>query len=111
MSTAEKKRSTAQRALERAVEEETAALRAEVKGYQAQVKALHGVLSRIAGIAFGVVGEAVQASEAPGVPLEKVSLPAELAVEAAPRPAEEPIWHEPPIDLAEEDNMGPGRFV
>lgn len=54
-------------------------------------------------------GAAVQVAAAPAVasaPLEKKVLPF-----AAPVAPPEPIWEEPPIDLAGEDNMGPGRFV
>lgn len=105
MSRTEQKRATAQRALERAVEEETASIRAELKAKDAEVKALHAVLSKIAGIAFGVAGNVVAA---PTAEIVKQALPASIAAASTP---EEPIWHEQPIDLAADDDMGPGRFV
>lgn len=104
-----KRAAAAQRALERAVDEETATLRAELKAKDAEVRALHTTLSRIAGIAFGAVG--AEPGPVSTEPLEKRVLPAVLAAAAAPAPAEEPIWHEPPIDLAGEDDLGPGRFL
>lgn len=101
------KATAAQRALERAVEEETKSIRDELAASQAEVRALHTVLSKIAGIAFEA--GAKQAPLALGA--SQVTLPAELAAAAAPPPPEEPIWHEAPIDLAPDDGMGPGRFV
>lgn len=106
MSRSEKKRATAERALERAVEEETVAIRAELKAAQAQVKALHAVLSKIGGIAFGATAAEIAIAGQP----EKRTLPADLAIAAAPQ-QDEPLAQEPPIDLAGEDNMGAGRWI
>lgn len=106
MSKSEQKRATAQRALERAVDEETAAVRAELKEAQALIRTLHATLSRIAGIAFGAAGSA----PLPVEPQDKRTLPVDLAVAAAlPPEAEPPV--EPPIDLSGEDNMGSGRWL
>lgn len=106
MSKSEQKRATAQRALERAVDEETAAVRAELRDAMAQIRALHATLSRIAGIAFGAAGSEPPPSE----PQEKRTLPADIAVAAAlPPEAELPV--EPPIDLSDEDSMGKGRWL
>lgn len=97
------KTDAAKRALERAVEEETAGIRAELKASQAEVKSLHSVLAKISSIAFGAVGNALAI---PAHDVVKRTLPAALAVQA-----EEELVQDPPIDLSADDDMGPGRFV
>lgn len=105
MSKSEQKRATAQRALERAVDEETAQVRAELKAAQSEIRALHSTLARIASIAFGA-----GPGPLPAGPQEKRTLPADLAVAAVlPPEAELPV--EPPIDLSGEDNLGSGRWL
>lgn len=74
-----------------------------------RVAELEAEIAQVSGL---LGGAGVAPVAAPSGPREKLTLPAELAAAAfGGAPAEEPVWEEPPIDLAGEDNMGPGRFI
>lgn len=74
---------------------------------RAKVSVLEAELAEVTSILTGVAPKAAM-SAAPPATNEKRPLPPALA---APAVQEEAIWHEPPIELADGDDMGPGRFV
>ncbi len=87
---------TAEKAIRRAIEEETVALQAEIRQKDATIAQLRGLLANIAAIAQ---------SAPPGV--EPVRLPAP----PLPPVEEATIPEGPAGDLANEDQMGSGRWV
>lgn len=84
----------AEKALRQAIAEETAALQAELRQRDAEILRLHGVLSQIGNIVGAVPKHAPAVRVAPPPP--------EPEPEVAPAPE---------MELAGEDNMGPGRWA
>lgn len=103
--------SVAARALQAAIEEETAMLRGELT-------AAHQTISRLIGVLGGIAKTAEEAGAAVDTPTTTMSqalgpLPSEMQkmLEDARMPSQEPDLEPSGAELSGEDNMGEGRWI
>lgn len=96
-----KRASAAERALERAIEEGTAAVQAELRVARTRITQLEGLLTRIASIATQ-----------PTIALPEIPRPSAPAIETLPEHLQEHLRNPPePLPLDDQDSMGPGRWI
>lgn len=103
-----KRSEAAQRALQRAIDEGTAALQEELRQKEARIAQLEALLARICAMANVTPGEVAAAPQPVPPAPRREDLPAEVRA-ALERPIEQPLVDGP--ELAGGDNLGEGRWI